>query len=243
MLGLIAVGVWVGTRPSTPEESSEALSDIEIESLLSKAEQAEGMQYDLSATSPQGEFEAEVWHDWGSQNMRIEGDFEGQESVVVITEDAQIVYLPVENMAVKVDKGQVEEYTENTAESQTQEVEANLPEIEIEGRESFDGKDCVVVSYPQQENDVRVWIWEEYGIPIKTETTGDEGETVVELTNLQVKEISADRFELPEGVGVQEVPSNLDFSDFDSDQVEEQVEEQVPEDMDFEEVPEEMPGL
>jgi outer membrane lipoprotein-sorting protein len=51
-----------------------------------------------------------------------------------------------------------------------------------------------------------MWIWEQYGFPIRVEMTTTEGTVIVEYKNIEFTDIPDIMFELPEGVEIMEIP-------------------------------------
>jgi hypothetical protein len=74
------------------------------------------------------------------------------------------------------------------------------------GKEVMDGKNCVVVQYKTDEVDNRVWLWEDYGVPVRIESTYDGSTTVMEYSNYKFEALSESLFELPPGMKVIELP-------------------------------------
>ena len=70
----------------------------------------------------------------------------------------------------------------------------------IVGSEKYDGKDCLVVQYTEGGENTTMWIWKQYGIEIKTETTGPQGTSTIEYKNISFSDIPDSKFQLPAGV-------------------------------------------
>jgi outer membrane lipoprotein-sorting protein len=88
----------------------------------------------------------------------------------------------------------LEEYEQND-----EYIEEN---INIVGHETIDGKKCVVIETEDEGSYTKMWVWEEYGFPLKMEITS-EGHQI----NYQYKKVSFDRipdsmFEIPAGVQI-----------------------------------------
>jgi len=66
--------------------------------------------------------------------------------------------------------------------------------------ENYDGKDCLVVQYTTGGENTTMWIWKQYGIAIKTETTGPQGTSTIEYKNISFSDIPDSKFQLPAGV-------------------------------------------
>jgi outer membrane lipoprotein-sorting protein len=63
-----------------------------------------------------------------------------------------------------------------------------------------------VVEYtvPAEQTTVKMWIWKEYGFPIRAEMTTSAGTTIAEYRNLDFSDIPDSLFELPPGVEIME---------------------------------------
>lgn len=116
--------------------------------------------------------------------------------------DTQVAYLyyPAMNMAYQMDFEQVVELPLADAQS--------IPDYEYQiiGTEILDDKECLVVEYtvPAEQTTVKMWIWEEYGFPIRAEMTTSAGTTIAEYRNLDFGDILDNMFELPPGVEIME---------------------------------------
>ncbi len=69
------------------------------------------------------------------------------------------------------------------------------------GKETIAGKECDVVSI-ESPMASKVWIWE--GIPMKTITKLGKEDFVMEITSIELTDVDANLFELPEGVSFKE---------------------------------------
>jgi len=74
------------------------------------------------------------------------------------------------------------------------------------GKEVRDGKDCVVIQYKEDEVDNRIWLWEEYGLPVRIESTYNESTTVIQYSNYKFEALPESLFELPQGMKVVDLP-------------------------------------
>ena len=206
---LLGIGVWFWLSSQKGAEEEEVIPPgEETESLtevLGKAKGITSLEYDMVATSPgQEAVTVKMW--LKGTKMRGEGTFEGQEVVYILDMDEQeaYVYIPAQNMAMKMDFGKVQETLGESPAEQSESVEEYNP-VTI-GTEVLDGKSCLVVEYTTETSEVKMWIWTKYGLPIKTESTTTEGTSIVELKNIGLGEISDSIFELPAGVQIMEIP-------------------------------------
>jgi outer membrane lipoprotein-sorting protein len=69
------------------------------------------------------------------------------------------------------------------------------------GTAVIDGKNCLIVT-PGTDATVRMWLWQDYGIPLLLEETSTAGKTTIEFRNLDFTDIPASSFDLPQGVRV-----------------------------------------
>lgn len=241
VVGLVGVGVWLAV--TSPEEgpAADSSQSVDVGSLITKAQNVEGMHYDLKVNSPKQEqkFEAEVWQTLDPKNLRIEGSFKEQAGIMIDKEEETLLYLTEDDMAMKIDKSQARQATQNSAQAQTNDLQDNLEKIEVEGIETFDGKECMVVLYPVKEGKVRVWLWKKHGVPLKSISPTEDGEAVAELYNMEVGPIEESKFSLPEGVEVQDIPTGVEnLEGMNKEDLPEDVQDQIPEDM-----PEDIPSL
>jgi outer membrane lipoprotein-sorting protein len=73
--------------------------------------------------------------------------------------------------------------------------------VAASGTAVIDGKNCLIVTLGTDAN-VRMWLWQDYGIPLLLEETSATGKTTVEFRNLDFTDIPASSFDLPQGVRV-----------------------------------------
>jgi outer membrane lipoprotein-sorting protein len=135
-------------------------------------------------------------------NTRMEGEIEGQEMVVMVDNEEKVAYtyMPAQGIAVEVGLGEVEEVQEGSLKEHSTELPDYNPVIK--GSEIINGMDCLVVGYTHEDgNTGTMWIWKDYGLPVKIETEN----TVMEAENISFAEISDEKFELPEGVEVMDM--------------------------------------
>jgi len=217
VIALIGIGVWVllsvkkGVEEGVVPPGEEAVTpgtELSLTETLGKAKDISSFKYDMVATAPGETAETiKMWRKGGK--MRMEGTFEGKSMVYLVDADEQIayMYLPAENTAMKISFGEVQEAAGESPTEQSESVEKYNP-VTI-GTEILDGKTCLVTEYTTETEDVKMWVWTKYGLPIRTEATTEKGTSVVELKNIDFGSISDSMFELPAGVQIMEVPFGL----------------------------------
>ena len=73
----------------------------------------------------------------------------------------------------------------------------------IIGTETIDGKVCTVISYDEPgTGSIKMWIWQEKGLPLKMEMTANGKTTTIDYTNIDFSDIPDSMFLLPDGVTI-----------------------------------------
>ncbi len=159
------------------------------------------------------------------ENMRMEMTDPDTEttSITIVNADEDVMYIydPEENTAYEMDMSYEEpemdlddELDEDLMEDDDwvddDEVDPTAfadefwgDSIEYVGQEQVDGKDCHVFAFKDEDEEGKVWIWKEYGFPLRWEEIDADGEEmIVEYRNVVVGEVPAEEFQLPEGVEI-----------------------------------------
>jgi len=189
------------TRASSAPTTT-AASGNTIGSILGKSAGIASMQYDAVVTAPgQAAITQSVWVK--KNKMRTESTVQGQKMVILIDGDAQTMYqyMPAQNTAIKMT------WDPNTQSATGQSASIASYNPVVVGTDTIDGKLCTVVQYTVQGNNVKAWIWQDRGLPIRIETTTAQGTAVVELKNIQFVDIPDSQFTLPAGVQISQMPS------------------------------------
>jgi len=120
-------------------------------------------------------------------------------SIVDLGAHVMYQYFPDQNLAYRMAYNQ----PETTALTETQ----SIPDYDYTelGTETMDGKVCLVVEYSYGGVTAKMWIWKQYGFPIRVETTTAEGTTVVEYRNIDFGDIPDNMFQIPAGVQIVDI--------------------------------------
>lgn len=180
------------TTPSTP--TGKTLSEI-----LGMSSKIVLIKYDVLITGPGiPTITTKVW--LKKNKMRTEINQQGVNAVMLIDTDAKTmyVYMPAQNLAIKMpfDPTQVPKAPTDEAKS----ILNYNPKVV--GTESIDGKVCSVIEYTSGQGSVKTWIWQDNGLPIRTEITSGADKTTIEYKNIYFTDIPDSMFELPEGVTI-----------------------------------------
>lgn len=187
-------------RPIT-KQPAETLKEI-----LGRAESIFSIRYDMITRAPGAPpLTQKVW--LKGNKMRMEMTAEGETTVYLINPDAGIAYLymPAENMAMKIDFAEAPESPIQSIEYER--IEKYRPTIV--GTETVDGKACIITEYIVEGTKTKIWIWKEKGFPIRMEHTTPEGIMLIEYKNIKLVDIPDSLFELPAGVQIWEMPMGI----------------------------------
>jgi|LGOV01.1.fsa_nt_gb outer membrane lipoprotein-sorting protein len=202
------------TQPSTTETSTATSGDggTSLSDLLEKVKGTTSVKYDMATTSPGvPSVTSKVWVDEGK--MRMETAAEGHNMIMIMDGLEAYMYDPEENMAIKMDFG-------NMPESAIDEIQSLMDyDPTVVGIETIDGKLCTVVEYTDSsefmgesfEVKTKSWIWQKHGLPIRMESTSSEGDTtIMEMKNIDFGKIPDSMFELPAGAEVRDFQSMME---------------------------------
>jgi len=191
--------------PEAPGEQAPGEEAPSLSGVLDKARGISSYSCEMEVTIPQEEtITAKTW--WKGDKARWEGNFEGQDVVLLLDLGAQeaLVYMPDENIAFRIDYSSAEETVGEPPQLQIEEMMEYQPQTI--GTEVIDGKECLVASYSKDGEQIKIWIWLEHGLPIRTESTTAEGTIVIMVKNIQIGGVPDSTFELPAGVEIMEMP-------------------------------------
>jgi outer membrane lipoprotein-sorting protein len=186
-------------EPTSPPQPSGELGDI-----LGKASAIDSVTYDMVMTGTgMPSSTTKMWLKNEAQKMKTETTVQGQTSVLLVDWGSEVAYsyMPAQNLAIKMDLGTA---PESPLEG-TGIIEGYDPTVI--GTETYDGKECLVVEYDAEGVQTKMWLWKEYGFPVKVVTTADDATITVEYKNIDLGPIPDSVFELPEGVEIMELPS------------------------------------
>ncbi len=220
VLGLLLLGVIVsvgcvgekapegGDVSSTGEVTAPtAPQSAQLSNLLGKVESIPSVKYDRVKTLSDGkEYMSKIVWEKGNK-MRCQLVVEGEASdTYILDSDEEVAYhyVPETNRAREVDFYLArsiagEPITETVRTFIELYEEAAMPSTEIE---TINGKVCTVLgmSVPGGIAEKKMWIWQEYGLPIREElTTRRSGTSGTEMKNIELNPIPDSMFELPAG--------------------------------------------
>lgn len=196
-------GCGGGGEEEEPAEEPTASEEVSLGELFGKAQGIDGYSYDyvISDGETDQAIEGKMYLKGMKQRMEMNTE-EGQMIQIVDLEAKKAFsYMPDQQMAFEVDLSQVEspdtpsDYAEN----------ADTANAKYLGKEEVNGIDCHKYSIENEDSSVVYWVHDEYGLPVKIETTTGEVVSVMEFKNFEVGDIADDMFKLPAGVQVQNI--------------------------------------
>ncbi len=214
VLVLVGGGIFVMTT-TTPEDFDLDIDDLfergeefsgELESVLANSGEITSLKYEMVIDFQEMESVGTYWQK--GDKMKMEASFEGGEDIVTyidLEEGVAYSYMPAQEVITKSSFETEEGVYQGSIVDLADHILGHNPVVI--GEETIDGKDCLVIEYVAEEQEVTAWIWKEYGLPIKTESVVGNDLIVSEVTNIEFDEIDDSVFELPEGVEIMEVPT------------------------------------
>ena len=138
--------------------------------------------------------------------FRVETTADGQMAVIIHNREGTFTVMPSEGMAMRLPAthpGQgpirgANNYSDYLQQHQAQRI----------GAETIDGRACEIYRFsdPEAGGTVTAWVWKDKMFPVRYEIDGDDGKTLIELSNIQLNANIPDAdFELPAGVQVMDM--------------------------------------
>ncbi|MCR4399813.1 MAG: hypothetical protein NUV35_02865 [Syntrophomonadaceae bacterium] len=205
LLGLWLVGCGSSQeKASTPGAGNESASqpaeqEASLADILAKGRGVEGMSYEMVQTGPgDSSMTMLVWLQ--GKDMRTESTVNGERVVTIVDGDTETTYLyyPDKKEATKMqgmmDGGDSPESPADYAEGIDVDQAVQVDSV------TYQGVRCrlVTLTVPGEKMSSKMWVREDYGLPMRVETTLEDGsQMVVEYRNLKVGPISADMFTVP----------------------------------------------
>lgn len=189
------------------EEEEESMDEdesgeIDLETLFGSMEYPTNFYYEMTMESEEmGSYTTQIWI--MDEKMRSEGEWEGQMFVTIQDEEhyytldpntMTAMRFPIEESDTMMDDFDDEPRIDEFA------VDEDWENLSYEGEETLNGVQTYVIIDRSDEAEYKMWIHQEYGIPMRMESSGasPEDDYVMEVTNLQVGEVSDEDFEIPD---------------------------------------------
>lgn len=190
---------------SQPSVNTQAPKEETISELFAKGQKLEGISYDC-IVSEKGNvtLNSKVWMQ--GTKMKVEVTVEGQNMITFIDGDSVIGYNPDQKTAFKLSIDKTKQA--KTPNEYLKEANSQTDKFKSQETIVYEGVKCRVISSagPDGKELTKMWIREDYGIPIKVETVGSDGNTsVLEYKNMKVGPLPEGTFKLPDGVQITDI--------------------------------------
>ncbi|HWR40709.1 MAG TPA: hypothetical protein VN611_14540 [Patescibacteria group bacterium] len=205
-LSLIAFGVLLGgcggdkKEAASPAPAAAPAKEESLANLLDKGKNAPGMTYDYVMTGKDMQMNGKMWI--AGKKIRNEVTVQNMKMVSIIDGEAKVAYNynADQKMAMKVslDKAKVADGPDHFTR------DADLTRFKVLESTVYEGVKCKVVTRDDPENKIKakMWIREDYGLPMRVENEVNDEKMVIEYKNLQVGPLPPETFTLPADVKV-----------------------------------------
>ena len=191
-------GTPAEVEASAPVSSPEG----EVAAILAKCKEIDSLSFEYATTDSEGNVEGKAWIKGGRSKNEMTIDGETIVSIFDFATSEAYLYIPKENMATltNLDPDMVGWF--EAPANYYDDVDAAL--VKIVGTETIAGFKCKIMSITdaQGKEESKMWVSEEYGIPLRVETYHEEGQTTMEYKNLKVGSVSDAELQLPENVEI-----------------------------------------
>jgi outer membrane lipoprotein-sorting protein len=132
--------------------------------------------------------------------FRMEVTAAGQTEDIIFDGQNYYMYTQATNTAIVMSAAMAQQYASDA--SSTSSLTQYNPVIV--GTETLNGMACTIYQYTNQGVSTKVWIWNQYGLPVQIVT----GTTTVTYSNFSFSSIDDSMFQLPSGVTTMAVPGS-----------------------------------
>jgi len=200
---LALAGCGGAKETSSPAKPAAPAQEESILSLLDRGRQVPGMTYDTVTTSKNFNSQGTVWFEKGK--MRQEMSVQGRKMTMIYDGDTMYQYDPITKTGMKFN---VKEMQALAGQTRKPDSPANYDEymnkdtLKVVENAVLDGVKCKVTTYTTKDNksQVKMWVREDYGVPMRQEITTGEDKIVTEYKNMKIGALPADTFKLPDGI-------------------------------------------
>lgn len=201
-----------GGSPAANQETAgnnaQTNSDEPLTELFARGKNIEGISFDYHVTAQDLTTNGKMWI--GGERMKNESTVEGKKIVSIIDGNTYFTYFPDENMAMKMVQQKNE--PSNNPFDYGQDVDTSPDKYKVLDRTIYDGVMCKVVAVTGADGkeNMKMWVREDYGFPIRLEIVeADAGKVVIEYKNIKIEKQPAEIFQLPASVNITDASDML----------------------------------
>ncbi len=200
---LIAIAlVLIGcTQPATnTNQNNNSNSGLTIQEILEKGKNVNNIQYDISLSVNGTAVPITMTTHQKNSKYKIEAEFMGQKTATVFDGINEYTYDYSSDVYYKTGTDSVSSNTIDFADFAEQAL--NDSGMTEQGKQEINGMQTRIIEFSFVSNETttqtKAWISEEYGIPVKLETTTDSGNAVLEIKNIKMNSVEDSVFVVPE---------------------------------------------
>ncbi len=188
------------TTTTVTSSVSNASGGSSLSDLVIKAKNVAYYSCQITVTSGTSTETITEWVENGNPTkFRMEITAGGQTEDTIFDGHNYYLYTPASNSAVELSAASAQQYAEDASNASTI-TQYNPVSV---GPATLNGMDCTVYQYTNQGVTSKIWIWDEYGLPVQIVT----GATTVVYSNFSFTSIDASMFELPSGDTIITIPT------------------------------------
>lgn len=187
---------------TTNGEEEETGEDMDLETLFGSMEYPVNFSYEMTMDSREmGSYTTQIWI--MDEKMRSEGEWEGQTFITILDEEYYYTLDPSAMTAMRFpieDSVPMEEDFEEEPRIDEFMIEEDWENLTYLGEETINGVETYVIIDHSDEVEYKMWIHQEYGIPMRMESSGPspEDDYIMEVRKLVVGEVRDGDFEIPD---------------------------------------------
>lgn len=190
------------TQETTSEPDDKAPSASE---LMARSSAISGLSYEYDVSLGDGTTATQkVWLKGQKMRTEMSTSLGNDNMVVIIDLDDRAAYAYQESQPVIL-KMPIDELEFDTATPQDYAGHYDAGDMLFLDRESLQGKECLVYEIATGDAHAKLWIWEEYGLPLRIESETAGQKTIVEFKNTSVGNVDDSLFDLPTGMEIMEI--------------------------------------
>ena len=184
------------------DEDQESGEDRDLESIFGSMDYPVNFSYEMTMESEaMDSFTTRLWI--MDDMFRSEGEWEGQTFISIQDDEYYYMLDPDTMTAMRFPSDQeppMEEDAEDEPRADEFMIEEDWDRLTYHEDEEINGVATYVVSDRYDEVELRMWIHQEHGIPMRIESTGPDPDDnyVMEVSNLKVGEVTEEDFEIPD---------------------------------------------
>jgi hypothetical protein len=187
------------TTTKTTVASTTAATGNGLSDLIGKAASVSYYYCEVNMTSGTETSNMKEWIKTGNPaKMRMEIAAVGQTTDIIYDGQNYYMYMPAANMAYQMSVASAQQYTSNSG--NTSSLSQYNPVLV--GPDTVNGMACTVYQYTVQGISTKIWIWNQYGLPVKMVSDT----TTIVYSNYSFSAIDDSMFQLPAGVIVTTMP-------------------------------------